>query len=180
MNASIPRENVVYGPKFPPWGRNFGSLFHKLPYKGKTCATSAAGGGHFSNRVHKAVCLTFYDLRSWYLSITVLFIIVITACPIIFLFIDIHFVLFIPYSQERKNMSSSCLPIEISNQTVHQTVYCYIVGLAADKDDTLMFISSDGKTPYFPPNPSSMVTPLPQDCSILLGCPGQSISVAVP
>jgi hypothetical protein len=77
-------------------------------------------------------------------------------------------------------MSSSSLSIQITNQTVHRTVYCYIVGLASNNNDKLVFISSDGQTPYFPPNPSSTVTPLPQDCSILLGCPGQSIPVTVP
>jgi Beta-1,3-glucanase len=77
-------------------------------------------------------------------------------------------------------MTSTALPITIVNQTTHPIVYCYIVGLSSNNNDQLMFISSDGCTPYLPPNVTSTVTPLQQDCSIQLGCPGKSISVTIP
>jgi hypothetical protein len=82
----------------------------------------------------------------------------------------------------QRNMSSGVtipFPIEISNKTVHPVLYCYIVGLNASNGQ-LMFISSNGQTPYYPPNPSNNVTPLAQDCSIEIGGPGDCITAYIP
>lgn len=76
--------------------------------------------------------------------------------------------------------ASTVFPISIVNQTLSPQVYCYIVGLSPAYNGQLAFISADGKTPYLPPNPVNTVTPLQQDCGILLGAPGESRTVYTP
>jgi hypothetical protein len=72
------------------------------------------------------------------------------------------------------------LNISVQNQTCHDIVHCYLVGLSLTSNNQLMVLSSDGKTPYYPPNVTTTGVPLPQDCSIALGKPRSSIILQVP
>jgi hypothetical protein len=77
-------------------------------------------------------------------------------------------------------MSSPTLQIEVQNRTTSPTVYCWVIGLSLNNNNQVMFLSSDGVTPYYPPNVTSTVQPVPQDCSIPLGPPGSSIYLQCP
>jgi len=59
-------------------------------------------------------------------------------------------------------------------------VYAFITGLALDSSNALFLLSSDGHTPYFPTPPSSICSPLQQNCAIQLGGPQSTTSVTIP
>lgn len=44
----------------------------------------------------------------------------------------------------------------------------------------MLLFCSDGKTVYYPPSPSSTLTPLGADCAIKLGAPGSTTTITVP
>jgi hypothetical protein len=56
----------------------------------------------------------------------------------------------------------------------------FAAGQAINNNDALVIIESDGKTPYYPPNPSSNGTAIPVNISIPLGAPGTSVSATIP
>jgi hypothetical protein len=75
---------------------------------------------------------------------------------------------------------SDTLQIELVNQTKSEKVYAHITGLALDHGNAWFLLQADGKTPYYPPSPSSIGSPIVQDCAIPLACPGASIIVTIP
>jgi hypothetical protein len=77
-------------------------------------------------------------------------------------------------------MASSPLQIQLQNSSIYNTVYCYVTGLNLDNNNALMLLGSDGKTPYYPPSPSSTCQPLAQDCSIAMGAPGATTNIQIP
>lgn len=77
-------------------------------------------------------------------------------------------------------MTSSTINIALQNQTTSSTVYAYITGQAIDNNNALFLLQSDGKTDYYPTSPSSTGAALAEDCAILLGPPGNTVTVTVP
>lgn len=75
---------------------------------------------------------------------------------------------------------SGTLQISLVNQTSSSTVYAYISGSAIDRGGALFLLSADGRTPYYPPNPSSTGTKIAQDTSIRLGPPGSAVNALIP
>jgi hypothetical protein len=76
--------------------------------------------------------------------------------------------------------SSSTLSIGLYNSTTSSTVYAYITGIALDNNSAVFLLESDGKTPYYPSNPTSNGSALQANCSILLGAPGSTTNVTIP
>lgn len=66
--------------------------------------------------------------------------------------------------------------LAIVNNSGSNTAFVYVTGLDGGRP---VFVRSDGST-YYPPSPSSPVTPLAQDCSIQLGPQGSTTRVSVP
>lgn len=77
-------------------------------------------------------------------------------------------------------MTSGPLQIQLINNSTYQTVYAYVTGQNLDNNNALMLLGPDGKTPYYPPSPSSTCQPLAQDCSIPLGAPGTVVTIYIP
>ncbi|EMC99698.1 glycoside hydrolase family 64 protein [Baudoinia panamericana UAMH 10762] len=77
-------------------------------------------------------------------------------------------------------MTNSTLQIQLQNQTSSSTVYAYITGTALNNNNALFLLQADGKTPYYPPNPSKTGTPINANTSISLGGPGSSVSATIP
>ena len=75
---------------------------------------------------------------------------------------------------------SSSLRIELVNRTSSSKAYACITGLAIDNNNAWFLLKSDGKTPYYPPSPSSIGTAVAEDCAIALGGPGASVTVTIP
>ncbi|KAF7714424.1 Glucan endo-1,3-beta-D-glucosidase [Penicillium ucsense] len=72
------------------------------------------------------------------------------------------------------------LDFALKNETGSDTVYAYITGYAIDRNNALVLIQADGKTPYYPASPSSTLTALDQDCAIPLGPAGSTKTVSIP
>ncbi|KAI4212340.1 MAG: hypothetical protein LQ351_004910 [Letrouitia transgressa] len=72
------------------------------------------------------------------------------------------------------------LDIQLKNQTSSDQVFATITGLAIDNNNALFFLSSDGKTPYYPAQPAQDQAPLGQDVAIPLGSPGSTVAATVP
>jgi Beta-1,3-glucanase/Carbohydrate binding module (family 6) len=68
--------------------------------------------------------------------------------------------------------------VALRNTTSSTNVFCYITGHASN--NSLCLIQADGHTPYFPPSPATVQSPLGVDCAIRLGPPGSSVNVTVP
>ncbi|MCJ1237651.1 hypothetical protein MMC14_005638 [Varicellaria rhodocarpa] len=75
---------------------------------------------------------------------------------------------------------SNTLQIELVNRSTSATVYAHITGLALDNNNAWFLLSSDGKTPYYPPSPSSIGMAIEADYAIPLGGPGSSTTVTIP
>lgn len=66
--------------------------------------------------------------------------------------------------------------LNLVNASGQNTAYAYVVGFSNNQP---LFVRADGSS-YYPPSPSSPVTPLGQDCAIPLGGQGSSTRVSVP
>ncbi|MCJ1391226.1 hypothetical protein MMC18_004088 [Xylographa bjoerkii] len=72
------------------------------------------------------------------------------------------------------------LDIELVNKTSSSSVYAYVTGLALDNNNAWFLLQADGKTPFYPSSPSSIGTPVPADCAILLSAPGGARTITIP
>ncbi|EPS30563.1 putative beta-1,3-glucanase [Penicillium oxalicum 114-2] len=72
------------------------------------------------------------------------------------------------------------LDFALKNETGSNTVYAYITGYAIDRNNALVLLQADGKTPYYPKSPSQTLTALDQDCAIPLGPPGSTKTISIP
>ncbi|MCJ1282779.1 hypothetical protein MMC26_002105 [Xylographa opegraphella] len=72
------------------------------------------------------------------------------------------------------------LDIELVNKTSSNDVYAYVTGLALDNNSTWFLLQANGKTPYYPPSPSSVGSPVPEDCAIVLNAPGEARTITIP
>ncbi|KAI6821187.1 glucanase b [Hortaea werneckii] len=77
-------------------------------------------------------------------------------------------------------MASGTFTIQLRNDTNSSTVYGYITGLALDSGNRVFLLQADGKTPYYPANPSSTGSKLEKNCSIPLGSPGNTVTCTIP
>ncbi|KAI7464208.1 glucanase b [Hortaea werneckii] len=77
-------------------------------------------------------------------------------------------------------MASGTFTIQLRNDTNSSTVYGYITGLALDSGNRVFLLQADGKTPYYPTNPSSTGSKLEKNCSIPLGSPGNTVTCTIP
>jgi len=85
-----------------------------------------------------------------------------------------------PEIHEDAVAASGTLNIGLNNSTGSNTVYAYITGQAINNNNALFLLQSDGKTPYYPSNPSSDGAPLSANCAIALGGIGSTINVTIP
>jgi len=72
------------------------------------------------------------------------------------------------------------LDIQLQNRTKSNQVYAYVTGQALDHQNYICLIKADGKTPYFPGNPSQIGTHLAENCAIPLGAPGSTKTITIP
>lgn len=68
------------------------------------------------------------------------------------------------------------LQIELQNNTSASALYAYVTSTA----DGVFLLGSNGLTVYQPSSPSSTLSALAQDCSILVGGPGAKRTVTIP
>ena len=76
--------------------------------------------------------------------------------------------------------TSSTLNIDLSNNTGSNEVYAFVTGLAIDNGNAWFLLEADGRTPYYPPSPSSTLTPLGANCAIPLGASGSTTRITIP
>ncbi|CAO2653954.1 Nn.00g106870.m01.CDS01 [Neocucurbitaria sp. VM-36] len=69
--------------------------------------------------------------------------------------------------------------IHLRNSTNADNVHAYVTGTDIQRGH-LFLLRADGKTPYYPANPSSNGSPLAHDCAIKLGAPGSTTSATIP
>ncbi|KAH7378340.1 hypothetical protein BKA66DRAFT_421329 [Pyrenochaeta sp. MPI-SDFR-AT-0127] len=72
------------------------------------------------------------------------------------------------------------LQIALQNKTNSSNVYAYITGLALERNNTPVFVQSDGQNIYYPVSPSRIQQPLQADVAIPLGAPGNTVNVRIP
>lgn len=72
------------------------------------------------------------------------------------------------------------MDIQLQNRTNAGVVFAYITGQALDNQNHVCLIKADGKTPYYPVNPSKVGTNLSEDCAIKLGPEGSTTTVTIP
>jgi len=82
-------------------------------------------------------------------------------------------------NQQVLDVDQARFPIHLRNSTKADNVHAYVTGTDLQRG-TLFFLCADGKTPYYPENPSSPETPLAHDCAIKLGKPGSTTPVTIP
>ncbi|KAG0645655.1 hypothetical protein D0Z07_8556 [Hyphodiscus hymeniophilus] len=75
---------------------------------------------------------------------------------------------------------TTTLTVSLYNSTTSNTVYAYITGLAINNNNAVFLLESNGSTPYYPANPSSVGTALSANCAIPLGAPGTTVNVTIP
>ena len=77
--------------------------------------------------------------------------------------------------------TSRTLNIALVNQfPAGTTVYATISGRALDNNNALVLLQSDGRTPYYPNSPSSIMSKINQNVAIKLGGNGSTTNVSVP
>ncbi|EXJ87171.1 hypothetical protein A1O3_04130 [Capronia epimyces CBS 606.96] len=79
-----------------------------------------------------------------------------------------------------QNSPGSTLNIALQNQTTSNTVYAYITGQAIDNNNALFLLQADGRTPYYPTSPSAVGGSIQQNCAIVLGPPGNTVTATIP
>lgn len=67
----------------------------------------------------------------------------------------------------------------VNTSSTDEPIYAYVTGLALP-DNKRCFIRSDGKSLCYPTDPSTIGSPLQDDCAITLGGPGSTTSITVP
>jgi hypothetical protein len=72
------------------------------------------------------------------------------------------------------------LSIKLLNSTTSDILYAYVTGRPLDSDNAWFLLRQDGITPYYPTSPSSLGSPVTEDCAISLGGPGNSQTITVP
>ncbi|KAL8948788.1 MAG: hypothetical protein Q9222_005050 [Ikaeria aurantiellina] len=72
------------------------------------------------------------------------------------------------------------LDIQLKNETASDKVFATLTGLALDKNNALLLLESDGKTPYYPGLPGKDQNPIEKNCAIPLGRPGSTKTIKVP
>ncbi|KAL5612992.1 hypothetical protein BROUX41_003931 [Berkeleyomyces rouxiae] len=77
-------------------------------------------------------------------------------------------------------MTAQTVDITLRNDTDSSNVYVTITGRAMQHNMSPVFISADGKTPFYPASPSSILQPLNHNVNIALGPPGSLRVVTVP
>lgn len=69
--------------------------------------------------------------------------------------------------------------VALKNTTTSGNVYAYVTGTAIS-NNALFLLQADGQTPYYPPSPATVQSPLGVNCAIQLGPPGSTITITVP
>lgn len=72
------------------------------------------------------------------------------------------------------------LQIALKNDSDSSNLHAYITGIAIQHEGQRCILKSNGKDLYFPQNPSSIGSPLTEDCAIPLGAPGNTTTVTIP
>lgn len=72
------------------------------------------------------------------------------------------------------------LQVALQNKSNSSNVYAYITGLALERNNSPMFVQSDGRSIYYPVSPSTIQQPLQADVAIPLGAPGNTVTVNIP
>jgi len=85
-----------------------------------------------------------------------------------------------PIGQNPPSNNDGTLPIALVNHTQSSEVYVYITGLAIKNNNSWFLLRADGRTPYYPANPSGIGSQLAEDCAIKLEGPGQTRTVNIP
>lgn len=85
-------------------------------------------------------------------------------------------------SEQQRLVGGPSIDIALVNNTASSTVYAYLTG--TDSNNQVFLLSSDGKTLYHPPSPTTAVEagpqPLSQDVAIKLAGPGSTTTVTCP
>ncbi|KAL2886220.1 Glucanase B [Ceratocystis lukuohia] len=77
-------------------------------------------------------------------------------------------------------VTAQTLDITLRNDTASSNVFVTVTGRAMQRNMRPVFLSADGKTPFYPASPSAILQPLNHDVSIALGPPGSTRVVTVP
>lgn len=85
-----------------------------------------------------------------------------------------------PLNIASQDSTGTTLTVALQNQTTSNTVYAYITGQALDNNNALFLLSADGRTPYYPTSPDAVGSSIAQDCAIVLGPPGNTVTVTIP
>ncbi|CAO2654001.1 Nn.00g107340.m01.CDS01 [Neocucurbitaria sp. VM-36] len=72
------------------------------------------------------------------------------------------------------------LQLALQNKSNSSNVYAYITGLALERNNSPIFVQSDGRNIYYPVSPSTIQQPLQADVAIPLGAPGNTVTVNIP
>ncbi|KAI8965327.1 glycoside hydrolase family 64 protein [Daldinia sp. FL1419] len=72
------------------------------------------------------------------------------------------------------------LKVALKNNSDSNQVYAYITGIALQHKGQRCFLKADGEGLYFPQNPPRIGSPLTEDCAIVLGAPGNTVTVTIP
>lgn len=76
--------------------------------------------------------------------------------------------------------ATGTLTVALENRSSSNQMYAYITGQAVDNGNALFLLQADGKTPYYPPSPSSTGTKINVNISIPLGAPGNTVTATIP
>jgi hypothetical protein len=71
------------------------------------------------------------------------------------------------------------LQVALQNKSNSSNVYAYITGLALERNNTPLFVQSDGQI-YYPVAPRDIQQQLQADVAIPLGAPGNTVNVNIP
>lgn len=72
------------------------------------------------------------------------------------------------------------LQLALQNKTNSSNVFAYITGLALERNNTPLFVQSDGRNIYYPSSPRDIQQELQADVAIPLGNPGNTVNVTIP
>ena len=70
--------------------------------------------------------------------------------------------------------------IQVTNRMASGQVFAYVTGHDLDSDRQWCLVKADGKTPYHPPDPPAIGTPLAESCAIKLGASGTTTTISIP
>lgn len=72
------------------------------------------------------------------------------------------------------------LQLALQNRSSSSNAFAYITGLALERNNTPLFVQSDGRSIYYPTAPSQVQSALQADVAIPLGAPGNTVNVYIP